>query len=261
MLDQRVAVHGSAGGAGVHVHGAQSRVPVQHRPRALGQATGRPVALVQQHAVPDAVAGVQGHAVAVAVARTPLSAHALPTAQTASLGTVLRSRVGHHVVVPSNLSKSTVDVTIERACGVGGGGFEKSFGVLHVWRTPLADGQDGWNGPNFLHAETPTLELLEVTGTKGSTTRAYGVYRVFENFYLNKRQKKKTTIFILTFDNESSKTCAAVIILCLYAVIFLVYGNINNFISFQSLRNQVFNNIMYYNVILNNTDLNIYLFF
>jgi len=104
VLDQRVAVHGGAGGAGVHVDGAQSGVPVQHRARALGQAAGRPVALVQQHAIPDAAAGVQSHAVAAAVARAPLSAHALPAAQTAPVGTVLRSRVGHHVLVPSNLT-------------------------------------------------------------------------------------------------------------------------------------------------------------
>lgn len=103
VLDQRVAVHGGAGGTGVHVHGAQPGLPVQHRTRALGQVAGRPVALVQQHAVPYAVAGVQGHAVAASVARAPLSAHALPAAQTTPLGTVLRSCVGHHVVVPSNL--------------------------------------------------------------------------------------------------------------------------------------------------------------
>lgn len=100
MLDQRVGVHGGAGGAGGHVDGAQSRVPVQHRPGAVGQAAGRPVPPVQQHAVPDAAPGVQGHAAAAATARPPLSTHAVPPAQTTSLGTVLRGRVGHHFVVP-----------------------------------------------------------------------------------------------------------------------------------------------------------------
>lgn len=89
MLDQRVSVHGGAGGAGVHVDGAQSGVPVQHRPCAVGQVAGRSVAPVQQHAVQDVVAGLQGHAAVAAVTWPPLSAHAFPAAQATSLGTVL----------------------------------------------------------------------------------------------------------------------------------------------------------------------------
>lgn len=106
MLDQRVAVYRSAGSAGVHVDGAEPGVSVQHRARALGQTAGRPVSPVQQHAVPHAVAGVPGHAAAVAVARTPLPAHSVPAAQTTSLGTVLRGRVGHHVVVSSKVPEA-----------------------------------------------------------------------------------------------------------------------------------------------------------
>lgn len=116
VLDQRVTVHGGAGGAGVHVDGAQSSVPVQHRPSAVGQAASRPVAPVQQHAVPDVVAGVQSHAVATAVARPPLSTHAFPAAQTTPLGMDLRSRVGHHVVVSSNHYIIKIRKFLKRRC-------------------------------------------------------------------------------------------------------------------------------------------------
>jgi len=67
----------------------------------VGEAPGRPISSVQQHAITNAVAGVQGHAFAVAFARAPLSAHTVPAAQTTSLGTVLRGRVCHHFIIPS----------------------------------------------------------------------------------------------------------------------------------------------------------------
>jgi len=67
----------------------------------VGEAPGRPVSSVQQHSITNAVAGIQGHAFAAAASRAPLPAHAVPAAQTTSLGTVLRSRVRHHVIIPS----------------------------------------------------------------------------------------------------------------------------------------------------------------
>jgi len=67
----------------------------------VGEAPGWPVSSVQQYAIANAFAGVQGYAFAVAFARASLPAHTVPAAQTTSLGTVLRGRVRHHVIVPS----------------------------------------------------------------------------------------------------------------------------------------------------------------
>jgi len=80
----------------------------------LGEASGRSISFVQQHAITNTFAGIQSYTFAVATARAPLSAHTFPATQTTSLGTILRGSVRYYVIIPSEYIDNKFKLTTEK---------------------------------------------------------------------------------------------------------------------------------------------------